>query len=103
MPDAQYSLWEKLEESGPMRFTDAVSYGPPRPDKAGEISVLNAYEVLPLLERHNVLGVFRGHTHITEVVTIGGHPFCKLRGGVRKLVARSVMGNARRLHHRQFA
>jgi 3',5'-cyclic-AMP phosphodiesterase len=52
--------------------TGANAYGPARPDKAGKVSVVNAWQVLPLLEKHNVLGVFQGHTHINEVVTFRG-------------------------------
>jgi Icc protein len=52
--------------------TGAVSYGPSRPDKIGKISIVNAWEVLPLLEQRNILGVFQGHTHINEVVTFRG-------------------------------
>ena len=39
------------------------------------LSVANAYEVLPLFEGHNVLGVLQGHTHINEVVTWHGVPY----------------------------
>jgi 3',5'-cyclic-AMP phosphodiesterase len=55
--------------------TGAISYGPPSPDKVGKIFVLNAYEVMPLFQQHNVLGVFQGHTHINEVVTFRGIPY----------------------------
>jgi hypothetical protein len=37
-----------------------------------QLSVANAYEVLPILEKHNVLAVLQGHTHINEVVNYHG-------------------------------
>jgi 3',5'-cyclic AMP phosphodiesterase CpdA len=37
-----------------------------------QLSVANAYEVLPLLEKYNVLAVLQGHTHINEVVSYRG-------------------------------
>jgi len=37
-----------------------------------QMAVANAYEVLPVLEKHNVLAVFQGHTHINEVVQYHG-------------------------------
>ena len=40
-----------------------------------QLLVANAYEVLPLLEKHNVLAVFQGHTHINEVVRFRGIPY----------------------------
>lgn len=55
--------------------TGALSYGPYRADKAGKTSIVNAYEVLPLFEARNVLGVFQGHTHINEVVRFRGIPY----------------------------
>jgi 3',5'-cyclic-AMP phosphodiesterase len=42
------------------------------PSAHPQLSVANAYQVLPLLEKHNVLAVFQGHTHINEVVTFRG-------------------------------
>jgi 3',5'-cyclic AMP phosphodiesterase CpdA len=39
------------------------------------LSVANAYEVLPLFEGHNVLGVLQGHTHINETVMWHGIPY----------------------------
>jgi 3',5'-cyclic AMP phosphodiesterase CpdA len=39
------------------------------------MSVANAYEVLPLFEGHNVLGVLQGHTHINETVMWKGVPY----------------------------
>jgi 3',5'-cyclic AMP phosphodiesterase CpdA len=37
-----------------------------------QTTVGNAWQVLPLLEKHNVLAVFQGHTHINEVVRFRG-------------------------------
>lgn len=49
---------------------------PPNPLPAHHgLSVANAYEVLPLFEGHNVLGVLQGHTHINETVTWHGVPY----------------------------
>lgn len=53
----------------------ALSYSPPREDSIGKISVLNAWQVLPLLETRNVPAVFQGHTHINEVVSFRNIPF----------------------------
>jgi 3',5'-cyclic AMP phosphodiesterase CpdA len=39
------------------------------------MSVANAYEVVPLFEGHNVLGVLQGHTHINETVVWHGVPY----------------------------
>lgn len=38
----------------------------------GGLSVDNSEMVLPILERHNVIGVLQGHTHIWEQVTYHG-------------------------------
>ncbi len=56
------------------------SYPGPAPGGSGttppsahpQLSVANAWQVLPLLEKHNVLAVFQGHTHINEVITFRG-------------------------------
>lgn len=40
-----------------------------------QLSVANAYDVLPILEKHNTLAVFQGHTHINEVVRFRGIPY----------------------------
>jgi 3',5'-cyclic AMP phosphodiesterase CpdA len=37
-----------------------------------QMTVGNAWQVLPLLEKHNVLAVFQGHTHINETVRFRG-------------------------------
>jgi len=37
-----------------------------------QLTVGNAWQVLPILEKHNVLAVFQGHTHINEVVKFRG-------------------------------
>ena len=55
--------------------TGASSYAAPRADKAGKVFVQNAWQILPLLERRNVLAVFQGHTHINEVVTFRSVPY----------------------------
>jgi 3',5'-cyclic-AMP phosphodiesterase len=39
------------------------------------LSVVNAYEVIGLLEGHNVLGVLQGHTHVNERVVWKGVPY----------------------------
>lgn len=39
------------------------------------LSVMNAYQVIALLEGHNVLGVLQGHTHINEKVIWKGVPY----------------------------
>jgi Icc protein len=39
------------------------------------LSVINAYEVIALLEGHNVLGVLQGHTHVNERVVWKGIPY----------------------------
>jgi 3',5'-cyclic AMP phosphodiesterase CpdA len=53
------------------------SYAPPpeKPSLHQGLSVANAYEVLPLFEGHNVLGVMQGHTHINETVMWHGVPY----------------------------
>ena len=40
-----------------------------------QMIVANAWEVIALLEQHNTLAVFQGHTHINEVVNFRGIPF----------------------------
>jgi hypothetical protein len=45
------------------------------PSTHQQLSVANAYEVLPIFEKHNVLAVFQGHTHINEVVRYHGIPY----------------------------
>ena len=40
-----------------------------------QLSVANAYEVIPVLEKYNTLAVFQGHTHINEVVKYHGIPY----------------------------
>lgn len=37
-----------------------------------QLSVANAWQVIPLLEAHNTLAVFQGHTHINEVIRFRG-------------------------------
>jgi Icc protein len=54
---------------------DAYAQPLPKPPAHHGLSVANAYEVLPLFEGHNVLGVLQGHTHINEVVTWHGVPY----------------------------
>ena len=55
--------------------TGASSYAEPWADKVGKIFVQNAWQILPLLEKQNVLAVFQGHTHINEVVTFRSIPY----------------------------
>ena len=63
--------------------TAFLSYESPVPSGSGttpksnhpQLSVANAYEVLPLLEKHNTLAVLQGHTHINEVVKYHGIPY----------------------------
>jgi Icc protein len=38
-------------------------------------AVVNAWEIIPLLEGYNVLGVLQGHTHINETIWWKGMPF----------------------------
>lgn len=45
------------------------------PPKHHALSVVNAYEVLPLFDRYNVIGVFQGHTHVLERVEWHGVPY----------------------------
>jgi 3',5'-cyclic AMP phosphodiesterase CpdA len=45
------------------------------PSTHPQLIVANAWEVLPLLEKHNVLAVFQGHTHVNEVVSFHGIQF----------------------------
>jgi predicted phosphodiesterase len=40
-----------------------------------QLSVVNAWQVLPLLEKHNTLAVLQGHTHINEVIRFRGIPY----------------------------
>lgn len=40
-----------------------------------QLSVANAWQVMPILEKHNTLAVFQGHTHINEVVHFRGIPY----------------------------
>lgn len=37
-----------------------------------QLSVANAWQVIPLLEKHNTLAVLQGHTHINEVIRFRG-------------------------------
>jgi Icc protein len=37
-----------------------------------QLSVANAWQVIPLLEQHNTLAVLQGHTHINEVIRFRG-------------------------------
>ena len=40
-----------------------------------EAYVSNAYEIIPMLQQFNVLGVLQGHIHINEVVTFNRIPY----------------------------
>jgi len=58
--------------------TGALAYSPhdmSKPPKYQQAYVANTYEVLPLLEKHNVLVVLQGHIHINETVLFKGIPF----------------------------
>jgi Icc protein len=55
--------------------TGASSYTALRADKVGKVFIQNAWQILPLLEKQNVLAVFQGHTHINEVVTFRSIPY----------------------------
>ncbi|WP_446743667.1 metallophosphoesterase family protein [Silvibacterium acidisoli] len=46
-----------------------------KPPKYQQAFVSNAYQVIALLEKHNVLVVLQGHIHINETVTFKGIPF----------------------------
>ncbi|MEG9434686.1 metallophosphoesterase [Edaphobacter sp. HDX4] len=48
---------------------------PAKPEAHHGLTVINANEVLPLFEGHNVLGVLQGHTHINERVEWHGIPY----------------------------
>ncbi|MFT8643945.1 metallophosphoesterase family protein [Gluconacetobacter sp.] len=48
---------------------------PETPPKHHGISVVNAYEVIPLFDRYNVIGVFQGHTHVLERIDWHGVPY----------------------------
>ncbi len=37
-----------------------------------QLSVANAWQVIPLLEKHNTIAVLQGHTHINEVIRFRG-------------------------------
>jgi len=45
------------------------------PSAHPQLVVDNAWEALPLLQQHNVLAVFQGHTHVNEVVSFHGTQF----------------------------
>lgn len=45
---------------------------PAMPYKYNSLSVSNTYEILPLLAKHNVIGVLQGHTHVNEKVEFNG-------------------------------
>jgi Icc protein len=53
----------------------AKGSGTTPPSAHPQLMVANAYDVLPIFEKHNVLAVFQGHTHINEVVTFRGIPY----------------------------
>ncbi len=57
--------------------TGYVAYNKPpaAPPAYNSLSVSNAWEVLPLFEGHNVLGVLQGHTHVNERVEWRGIPY----------------------------
>ncbi|MBB2185902.1 MAG: metallophosphoesterase [Gluconacetobacter liquefaciens] len=48
---------------------------PETPPKHHGMSVVNAYEVIPLFDRYNVIGVFQGHTHVLERIDWHGVPY----------------------------
>ncbi|CAI9119905.1 metallophosphoesterase family protein [Brytella acorum] len=48
---------------------------PATPPRHHALSVANAYEILPLFDHYNVIGVFQGHTHILERVDWHGVPY----------------------------
>jgi 3',5'-cyclic AMP phosphodiesterase CpdA len=45
---------------------------PATPPVHNGLSVSNTYEILPLLAKHNVIGVLQGHTHVNERVEFNG-------------------------------
>ena len=86
--DLEQLTWLKaeLQSAGPQTpiivivhvplVTASSSYAPPhKPSAYQTSSVVNAYQVLPLLERCNILGVLQGHTHINEFVEWRGIPY----------------------------
>ena len=48
---------------------------PVQPSKHSGLTIANAYQVLPLFDGHNIIGVLQGHTHINERVTWKGVPY----------------------------
>ena len=50
-------------------------YQPPAPQAARGDAFINGPAVIKLLERHNVLAVLQGHTHVNERVDFHGIPF----------------------------
>ncbi len=50
-------------------------YAPPLDLKHHSVTVANAYDVIPLFDRINVLAVLQGHTHILERVDWHGVPY----------------------------
>lgn len=87
--DSDQLQWLKADLSGLEHGTPIIvsthmplatafnSYVPPMstPPKHPTLSVGNAYEVIQLLEKQNVLGVLQGHTHINEQIIWNGIPF----------------------------
>jgi len=78
---AQIAWLKRILESAPGMPTIVMSHVPlatsissywPGSDNPMYAPVSNSEEVIPLLERHNVLAVLQGHTHIDEVVRRGG-------------------------------
>ena len=55
--------------------TSVDQYAAPLDLKHHSVSVANAYDVLPLFDRINVLAVLQGHTHILERVDWHGVPY----------------------------
>ncbi|AQS85213.1 MAG: metallophosphoesterase [Acetobacter aceti] len=57
--------------------TAAAEYAAPQavPPKHHVMSVRNAYDVLPLFDRYNIIGVLQGHTHILERIEWHGIPY----------------------------
>lgn len=53
----------------------AYTKPPEKPAAYNSLSVSNAWEVLPLFEGRNVLGVLQGHTHVNERVNWRGVPY----------------------------
>ncbi len=56
-------------------FDSYVKLRPDRRTGRGELSIGNSEQVIAIFDKHNVVGVLQGHTHIWETVTWHGVPY----------------------------